>query len=442
MLTKKANDELTQIGPGTPMGALLRRYWHPVAASAQLDDEPVLPVTILGESLVLFRDRQGRPGLVADRCAHRSMHLEYGIPEAEGLRCPYHGWMYDATGQCLETPLEPRASTLASKVQITAYPVQEMGGLVFAYLGPEPAPLLPRWHQLTRDDGFRQIIGTMLPCNWLQCMENRLDTMHGIFLHGNFFQYILERQGKHRQVHDVRMDWKMRRAVTSANRDHAERLIFEPYEYGIDKYVVMETGRIDRRPPVVFPYSIADTAEDGEGFRKVWQIGVPVDDTHTWHLSYYCYVPGGGVEVPPQERVGYADVPLTDEAGKPILDYVLAQDQVAWWAQGDITDRSQEKLAQTDTGIIMFRRLLKEQMDLVQEGGDPINVFRDPAQNVSLRIPPARYPRAPSRDAAYRNLYHLGYIEDDVDRYCPDKEIVLELARRSAEAHAPADSVS
>src|SRR5437773_1332031 len=141
MLTAEQNERLTEVGSGTPMGELLRRYWQPIAALTQLDENPVRRIKLLGESLVLYRDRQGRLGLLSDTCAHRRVNLGFGIPELEGLRCAYHGWMYDASGQCLEMPAEPPDSTFPTRVRITAYPVQELCGLIFAYLGPEPAPL-------------------------------------------------------------------------------------------------------------------------------------------------------------------------------------------------------------------------------------------------------------------------------------------------------------
>jgi 5,5'-dehydrodivanillate O-demethylase len=145
VLSAEENAILTQVGPGTPMGRLLRWYWHPLAAATQLDETPVRRVKLLGESLVLFRSRQGRLGLIADTCAHRRVNLGFGIPEPEGLRCPYHGWLYDAGGQCVEMPTEAPDSTFPRRVRLTAYPVQELAGLIFAYLGPQPAPLLPRW---------------------------------------------------------------------------------------------------------------------------------------------------------------------------------------------------------------------------------------------------------------------------------------------------------
>ena len=142
MLSKEANERLTRVGMGTPMGELLRRYWHPIATVPELTAEPVLAVTVLGENLALYRTETGDLGLVAQRCPHRGASLAYGIPESDGLRCAYHGWKFDRAGSCLEQPAEPKDSTFRERIKIPAYPVQEMGGLIWAYLGPEPAPLL------------------------------------------------------------------------------------------------------------------------------------------------------------------------------------------------------------------------------------------------------------------------------------------------------------
>lgn len=127
------------------MGNLMRRYWHPVAANSQLRNEPVKAVTILGESLVLYRDARGRVGMIGDRCPHRGTPMRFGVPEREGLRCAAHGWLYDSSGYCLETPAEPEAYRDENPVPIKAYRVQELGGLVFAYLGLEPPPILPTY---------------------------------------------------------------------------------------------------------------------------------------------------------------------------------------------------------------------------------------------------------------------------------------------------------
>ncbi len=140
MLSVETNERLTRVGPGTPMGALMRRYWQPIRPLAQLLDEDVMKVRILGEDLVLFRSLKSELGLIGDHCAHRRTGLEYGIPDEGGLRCCYHGWLYDTSGQCIETPLEAPDSTFKERVKITGYPAQELGGLVWAYLGPAPAP--------------------------------------------------------------------------------------------------------------------------------------------------------------------------------------------------------------------------------------------------------------------------------------------------------------
>src|SRR5215217_5964385 len=175
MLTKEANERLTRVGPGTPMGNLLRRYWHPVTTAIELSKEPVLSVKLLGENLALYRSPNGDIGLVAERCPHRGASMVYGIPEDGGLRCPYHGWKFSEEGQCLEQPAEPAESTFKHRVRIPAYPVQDMGGLIWAYLGPAPAPLLPCWDIFVREDWDREIGLTYQPCNWVQMMENSMD---------------------------------------------------------------------------------------------------------------------------------------------------------------------------------------------------------------------------------------------------------------------------
>ena len=132
MLSREINELLTRVGPGTPGGDLMRRYWHPIYPEVLLREKPVRKVRILGENLTLFRDASGSLGLIAERCPHRRTSLSAGIPEPEGLRCCYHGWLFDARGRCLETPLEPASSPIKDNIKITAYPVEEMGG---AYLG-------------------------------------------------------------------------------------------------------------------------------------------------------------------------------------------------------------------------------------------------------------------------------------------------------------------
>ena len=374
MLSVEQNERLTRVGPGTPMGELMRRYWFPVATAQDLAENPVRSVRLLGENLTLYRDRQGGLGLLGQRCAHRSVDLKHGIPEQEGLRCPYHGWMYDATGQCLEMPAEDPQHEFASRVKVPAYHVEELGGLIWAYIGPEPAPLLPRWDLFAHDNVFRVVGTTMLPCNWLQCQENSVDTVHTEYMHGRFGIYSLEVLG----IDDPAVVGRFQRFV---DRHHI-KIDFRPAKYGIQKYRLTvgqdETaGSWIVGHPLVFPNYVLI----GQPGYKEFQIRVPVDDTTTYHLSYHIYFPGPGVEIPPQSVVPSFEVPI-----RPYPDYVLGQDIVAWPSQGPITDRSVEKLAETDRGLIMYRKMLEENIRAVEEGQDPMNVFRDPAENEFINL--------------------------------------------------------
>ena len=460
MLSKEENELLTRVGPGTPCGELLRRYWHPIFPEARLRENPVQKVRILCEDLVLYRDRSGTLGLIGERCPHRATHLRFGIPEQEGLRCCYHGWLFNEQGRCIQQPLEPPDSTFKEKIQITAYPVQEMGGLIWAYLGPEPAPLLPRWDLYVRPDGFRQIVAHRLPCNWLQVMENRGDLGHAIYLHGRLFQYALEREGK------LTDDPKARYNAQMAQQEELlRRGVYTKYrpvynQFGFTKGTLISDQSEDARSwnigsnPILFPYMLA-FGPGSTGIRRTYQIGVPIDDTTTWHFQYFCYAFPPEVEVPKQEYVPYAEVPLTDEQGEYIMDYVLAQDMVAWYEQGEITDRTAEHLGVSDACVLAYRKLLREQIEIVLDGGEPINVFRDPATNDRLELNvPGGKEEAPSiagvgRAAAYyRSNFHKVskggwmYIDDDADRYCPDRDVLVDLYRKTEEVWEAAQAQS
>jgi 5,5'-dehydrodivanillate O-demethylase len=367
MLSVEQNEQLTRVGPGTPMGELMRRYWHPVATCQDLAENPVRAVRILGESLTLFRDRRGRLGLVGERCAHRRVNLKCGIPEEDGLRCPYHGWMYDATGQCIEQPAESAPNNFKG-VKLPSYPVDELGGLIWAYLGPQPAPLLPRWDLFVVENAFRQIGTAVLPCNWLQCQENAVDSVHVEWGHGRLGRYAVERKG----ITDPQTIGRFK----GVSRRHV-KIDFKRVEFGIQKFRLMEGETEDAEGwrvghPMVFPNFV----RIGQLGYSEFQIRVPIDDTHTWHLAYQVYFPGAAVEVPKQDPVPAFEVPQQE-----LPDFILGQDFLCWVAQGEICDRSQELLGKSDLGLVMFRKLLMEQIKVVQDGGDPINTFRDPAKN-------------------------------------------------------------
>ncbi|HWP60143.1 MAG TPA: aromatic ring-hydroxylating dioxygenase subunit alpha [Candidatus Acidoferrales bacterium] len=384
MLTSEENERLTRVGPGTPMGELFRRYWHPIAAVSQMRRRSTFPVRILGEDLVLYRDRSGSYGLVGPQCPHRKMSMMYGIPEAGGIRCAYHGWMFDSEGRCVEQPYEDTedpAGHFREKVKIVAYPVREMSGLVFAYLGPKPEPLLPRWDLYAMEGVLRDIGYAVIPCNWLQIMENSLDPVHVEWLHQNFYNHVVEQLQKP----------QLRRA----RQKHA-KIGFDRFEYGIIKRRMLE-GETEEDDdwkvghPVVFPNILRQGAvgrKGGAGF----QIRVPIDDTRTAHWWYRCYQKSADEPEQSPEEIPFYEVPVPQlsDNGEPqwqYLDNNSGQDIAAWITQGAIVDRSTEALGRSDRGIILYRRMLEEQVALMESGKDPINVFRDPAKNVYLHLP-------------------------------------------------------
>ncbi|HEY7066068.1 MAG TPA: aromatic ring-hydroxylating dioxygenase subunit alpha [Chloroflexota bacterium] len=363
MLTKEENERITRVGPGTPCGALLRRYWQPVALAADLTPErPKLRVRVLGEELVVFRDEQGDYGCLAERCAHRGASLYYGFVEDCGIRCPYHGWKYaTADGQCLEQPFEPAGSTYKDRVRQRAYPVQRLAGLLFVYMGPQPAPLLPRWDVCVREDGTRKIqIQPPLRCNWLQAQENTADTVHTYYLHGHMLKLMGRNDGAYFYRPIVKYDW-----------DRCEWGITKICHYG------GEHPEIEIRPPLVFP----NILRIPQGFDECLHWRVPIDDTTT-RIFIMVFTPnkdGQRVEQPDAPPVEAVDQYLAD--GEFDLSNFYGQDRMAWETQGPLYDRSQEHLGATDRGIVLFRQLLAEQITVVEQGGEPMALVRDPAQN-------------------------------------------------------------
>ena len=375
MLTQEENELFTRVGPGTPVGRLMRWYWHPIAAATQLDEDPVRPVRLLGESLVLFRDRSGSLGLVESVCAHRGMNLRFGIPETEGLRCPYHGWLYSPEGQCLQMPDEPAGSTFPSRVRLPAYRVQELAGVIFAYLGPEPAPLLPNWDLFVVENAVRDVGFQVLNCNWLQVQENDADPAHLEWLHGHFANYALERLGRPDLQRSPRAPGGQRTPI-------GERRDWAVYNQGIMNYARTPEGLREVRPSI-FP--------NMNSFTTDFMYRVPMDDAHTLHVFFTAY-PQDPDDHAPQENVPYYLVPPSvDALGNPIwaeLDNNGGQDAMVWTAQGPIVDRTREHLGESDRGVLLFRDLLRRQIRIVEDGGEPLNVIRDPAQNVSIPVPP------------------------------------------------------
>src|SRR5262245_23163420 len=374
MLTAQQNEALTQVGPGTGMGNLMRRYWHPVAARSNLNEHPLQHVTLLGESLVLYRDQRGKLGLLAEACPHRGTSLACGTVESQGVRCAQHGWLFDCEGRCLEQPTEPAGSVDPNEYRATAYPVQEPGGIVFAYLGPAPAPLLPRYNVLMWDDAVRETNSTLVPCNWLQVMENLLDPLHVECLHGRYFAYILERKGGEQFQEFIALHYP----------SPMKQIGFDLFEHGIIERHVVGTEQ-DRSwrigTPSFFPAtSLIDGAENGGSVIFV----VPLDDTHTWFLLHMASRTGHPVV---QESIPAVDVPGANEDGSFVLDTANGQDYMAVVTQGRTARRDHEHLGTFDVGIVLYRQLLTEQLERMESGQDPMNVRRDPTDNGIIDVP-------------------------------------------------------
>jgi len=365
MLSREENAHLTQVGPGTPAGELLRRYWHPLAAAGELTEEkPIKAVRILGENLVVFRDKKGRYGLVGERCPHRSASLAYGRVDEEGIRCPYHGWKFDRGGRCLEQPAEPPESTFKDRIRHRAYPVEKLAGLLYAYLGPEPAPLVPRWDVLVREDGKRwTIIDSLIDCNWIQPMENSVDPAHLYWLHGESAHLVGHSPQYHESHEFIRFEYGIIKRRTTPGRNPSDPPTVDEH-------------------PLVFPTILRHVArfKGDAGYRHNMQIRVPVDDNHT-QVYRVNFIPNTTDRSAPDQDPPFEYCALKGPDGRFDMSMVPAQDAMAWETQGGVADRTQENLGASDRGVIMFRKLLKEQIDIVHGGGEPMGVIRDAEKN-------------------------------------------------------------
>ena len=361
---------LAKTGADTPMGQLLRRYWWPIAGASELDTSPTKPVRLLGEDLVLYKDLSGGYGLLDRHCRHRRADMTYGYVECCGLRCNYHGWLYGADGRCLEQPYEDMAHPEAhfkDEVRIKAYPVEERCGMLWAYLGPEPRPLVPNWEFFTWKNGFRQIVTAEIRCNWFQCQENSIDPVHFEWTHSNWSVRLKGNTGPYSPKH-VKID-------------------FTEFEYGFQyKRIRQDTndedglwtiGRVCLWPNALF------TGDHCE-FR------VPIDDENTLSITiHFARVPRER-EPYVQGRIPTWHGPISDPAtGRWITTHVMNQDFVAWVGQGEIADRSKELLAPSDRGIVMARRRFLSDLEALENGKDPKAIVRDATINERIVLPVA-----------------------------------------------------
>lgn len=371
MLTQADNERLTKVGPGTPCGNLLRRYWQVLCPAGEITAErPKKRLRLLGENLLVYRGADGKVCCIAEHCLHRRASLFFGFIEPGGIRCCYHGWKYDAEGRCVDRPFEARPP---SGLCMPAYPVQELGGLLFAYMGPDPAkaPLLPRWDVIAREDGKRTIV--VLPvheCNWLQIQENTVDSVHTYYLHGHMSAVLdlptLE-QGRYFYRPIASYDWAL-------------------CEWGVEKTLVYGGAKpeVEVRPPLIFP----NILRIPEGPMEAMHFRVPIDDTHT-RIFWVGFKAGPAA---PTTFEYTPDEPLGD--GEKALQSFYGQDRIVWETQGPVFDRTLETLGASDKGIVMFRRMLAEQIERVERGGEPtVAIVHDPAKNDIIAFGDAGRPR-------------------------------------------------
>lgn len=365
--TPKFREELTLVERGTPMGEYLRRFWQPVGLAADATATP-RRVRILAEDLILFRDGEGRAGLVHARCCHRGADLFFGRGEAEGIRCCYHGWLFDVEGRCRDMPMEPQNGALVrDRIRQPWYPVEERYGLVFAYMGPpDRKPLLPRY-ALLENLGEGEVIVTddsnlgsggygIAPCNWLQHFDNVVDPFHVPVLHQSFsgIQFVAEMGVK-------------------------PEVEFSSFERGVRSVQMRDLGqgrRLRRVTEALLPNirvvpspRLAMGPAEGIGFV------VPIDSTHYLVYNVARAAPGTDLGKLRSKPGGKDWREMTAEERQR-----FPGDWEAQVGQGPIALHSEEHLASTDAGIAMLRRLLARQVKVVAEGGDPLGWTQTPGE--------------------------------------------------------------
>ena len=397
------NRKITETGPGTPGGNWMRLYWQPVALSEELETErAVVPVKVLGEDLVLFRNDDGVIGLIDRRCAHRGADLSLGRLEDGGLRCYFHGWLYGPGGSCLDTPAEPEDSPLKSKVKICSYPVTERNGIVWAYLGEGSPPSLPSLDCFVAPDEYTFAFKGYLDCNWLQALEVGIDPAHASYLHRfEEDEDTGDSYGKQFRSASLGTDLPMTKILREYGRPE---ILNARTEYGqrivalrrLDKDGLDGSSTHVRITHQVFPHGITIPLS---ATMAITQWHVPIDD-----VSCYWYAMFTSLDEPVDKQAmraqrleaitlpGYK--PLRNRANNYRFDYeeqrtqtytglgkdINVHDQMAVEGQGYIYDRSREHLSRSDRAIITYRRMALKAIDTVAAGGNPETLLTDTAE--------------------------------------------------------------
>jgi 5,5'-dehydrodivanillate O-demethylase len=368
--------DYTKAGPGTPLGAIFRRYWQPVLLSSELEVGKALPIRRLDEDLTIYRGHSGKPYVIDYRCAHRQTLLHIGWIEDDCLRCFFHGWKYDGTGQCVEQPAEN--SRFAAKVKVTGYPTHEYAGLIFAYLGEGEPPPFPLQPELERDYGVTWAYGMTWPCNWFQRIENSFDAVHVSFVHRN-------------SGFGDAVTWTV------------PSLHYQETAHGLRQIAIRSPQNL-RISDLTWPNNNHIITPEGPHAGKgpwtdiiVWF--VPVDDEHTLVLGVEHFPVRGTAASQTEDwlrkRPQYNPADYHDELFKGNLpwgseDQVVlagAQDYIAQVGQGTITDRSKEWLGTSDEGAIFLRKVFRREIEAVKRG-ETGKVWAPRSELARLPVPP------------------------------------------------------
>ena len=416
MLRKDQNDLLTHTGPGSPMGRLFRSYWIPALLTEELpaNDSPPVRVKLLSERLLAFRDTEGRYGLIDEFCAHRGVSLWFGRNEECGLRCSYHGWKYDVTGQCVDIPSEPDGSRFARKVKLQSYPLVERGGVLWTYMGPpEQRPPLPEWEFATVPIPQTRTTKRWQECNWLQAMEGGIDSSHVSFLHRG----------------DLNSDPLFKGAKGNQYNLNDSRPVFEVVESAGGLYIGArrnaEHGNYYWRITQWVMPSFTMIAPRGNHpvHGHFW---IPIDDENcwTWSFDYHptrelsqaeqkaiddgkgihvTYMPGTFRPAANKDN-DYLIDRAAQKAGKTFsgVEGFAMQDASMQESMGPIVDRAKEHLVSTDSGIIMARqRLLRAVKALVDNGVMPpgLDPEHQKVRSAAIILPPDQPFKEGAREA-------------------------------------------
>jgi len=388
---RPVDDELARVGPGTPCGEYLRRFWHPLVMSERLSNRP-LPVRLLGEDLVLFRDLAGDIGLVHKHCSHRGMSLEFGIIAQHGIRCAYHGWRYGTDGRILETPGEPPNSLLKERLCHGAYPVLEYRGLVFAYMGPpEMKPAFPRMDIMDLPGNDMVPWQIHSPCNWLQVSENSMDPYHTPFLHTRMSGVQFEEVWGELPV----MDFHERDGgffYTNARRS-GDNIWVRVHDHLLPNF--SQNGALFERGEVVRYF--------GRSSLTRWV--VPIDDTNThviaWRNLNQLDDPEGRAR---RDEIGWGKVDFYGQSAERPYGQRQSNpgDWDAWVSQGPVNSHQREFLGATDHGVRLLRSALRKGIRNLQQGIEPLR----PEPGAAAPIPTfagdtiVRVPKVPGDDRA------------------------------------------